>query len=80
MEERKEKDDVAKWAREKFYFKLAKESLKERSAEIKHHQDTTARKVIIITILVVAVVELLEVIKSLLIYTNIINAFTGIQN
>ena len=42
MEERKEKDDVAKWVREKFYFKLAKECLKEKSVEIKRHQDITA--------------------------------------
>lgn len=80
MEERKEKDDVAKWVREKFYFKLAKECLKEKSVEIKRHQDITARKVVIITILAIVAVELLEVIKSLLIYANIINAFTGIKN
>lgn len=74
------KKDEQKMAREKFYFKVAKECLKEKTKEIKEYQGKIMRITVSMVILIMGITELLEIVKSLLIYANIINAFTGIKD
>ncbi|NBI99125.1 hypothetical protein D3Z62_02875 [Lachnospiraceae bacterium] len=79
MLEEKKKDEQ-KIAREKFYFKVAKECLKEKTKEIKEYQGKIMRITVFMVILTIGITELFEVIKSLLIYTNIINNVVRIKN
>ena len=76
----KMKENEQKIAREKFYFKVARECLKEKTKEIKEYQGKIMRITVSMVILIIGVTELLEIIKSLLIYTNIINNVARIKN
>ncbi len=73
--EKPEKED-----REKFYFKLSKECLKEQTETIKSYQRKTMRTTIIVIALIVGIVELLEIIKSLLVNAYFTNRVIAVKD
>ena len=66
--------------KEKFYFKMAKECLKENRGIIMDHETKIARKTTGIVILAIGVAVLLNIINGFFINANIINAIIAIKN
>ncbi len=66
--------------KEEFYFKMNRECLKEQTEILKEHQKTMAKRITKAMLLAIVTVELFEVIKSLLIYSNAIYRVVRFKN
>lgn len=66
--------------KEKFYFDLVKECLKQQTTDMEKNQQKIARRTIGVILLALGIAGLFEVIKSLLVYSNIIYRVIAIKD
>ncbi|MCR1842792.1 hypothetical protein [Murimonas intestini] len=66
--------------REKFYFKMTKECIDEKTGTIMSHNLKIARKTNRLILLAIAVLGLLEIINSFFVNANIVNTIIAIKD